>query len=90
MGFATCVYCGRYLASTGTDPQGPSKAGAERGTKLPVCLDCRRSKRDRPLTMWLRMLKKKDRMRWDRIVKYHSRKMGGQITMEVKRVERER
>jgi hypothetical protein len=36
------------------------------------------------------MLKKKDRMRWDRIVKHHSRRTGGEITLAVKRVERER
>jgi len=36
------------------------------------------------------MLKKKDRMRWERIAKYHSRKMGGEITLAVKRVENER
>ncbi|GAA5261420.1 hypothetical protein [Methanocalculus sp.] len=90
MGFASCVYCGRVLTAAGSGPQGASMAGAERGRKLPVCLDCRRSKRDRSLTMWLRMLKKNDRMRWERIAKYHSRKTGGQITMEVKRVERER
>gem|GEM_PF-3394019 len=90
MGFATCVYCGRVLTAAGSDPEGPSRAGSERGKKLPVCSDCKRSKRDRPLTMWLRMLKKKDRMRWDRIVKHHSRRIGGEITLAVRRVERER
>ncbi len=74
----------------GSDPSGPSMAGVQSGRKLPVCLDCKRSKRDRPLTMWFRMLKKKDRMRWDRIVKHHSRRTGGEITLAVKRVERER
>ncbi|MCP1661548.1 MAG: hypothetical protein D5R99_03705 [Methanocalculus sp. MSAO_Arc1] len=90
MAYATCAYCGRTVVAAGADPQGSSMAGSQRGRKLPVCYDCKRSKKDRSLNMWLRMLKRKDRMRWERIYKYHSRKTGGEITLEVKRVANER
>ncbi|MDO9539090.1 MAG: hypothetical protein Q7J09_03695 [Methanocalculus sp.] len=89
MAFNSCSYCGRTISGAGS-VRGNGSANAQTSRDAPACVECKRSKRDRPLVMWLRAVKKNDRNRWAMIEKYHAKKTGGLITLAVRRISEER
>jgi len=89
MAYNDCSYCGRTIQGAGS-VRGTGSANASSSREGPACVECKRSKGNRSLVQWIRWVKKNDRNRWERIIKYHGRKSGGMITLTIKRIAEER
>ena len=67
-----CFYCGELRGKTEADHVvARSKGGV---TVIPACRSCNASKNDKPLMVWLRDVKKKDKEKWGKMCTLHKRR----------------